>query len=151
MTLAVAELLRHHRWLEGAHDEPPAFKNTLMLVVWDLAATVQAKLRHWRECMQLASDQPSFDGRIIVRVADVMPIWTCEADTLRNRPALTQVRSRVLSMELWHYRQHCRQITASEKQLLRDHEPYLTPMGLRWRALRSFRIRLKMLRMRPAR
>jgi len=94
ITLAVAELLRHHRWLEGAHNEPPAFKNTLMLVVWDLAATVQAKLRHWRECMQLASDQPSFDGGLIVRAADIIPIWTCEADTLRNRPALTQVRSR---------------------------------------------------------
>lgn len=134
MTPAVAELLRHHRRLEGAHDEPPASKNALMLVVWDLAATVQAKLWHWRECMQLASNQPSFDGRIVVRVADVVPIWTWEADTLRNRPAFTQVCSRMLSMELWHYRQHCRQITASEKQLLRDHEPYLTPMGLRWRA-----------------
>ena len=44
MTPAVAELLRHHRRLEGVHDEPPASKNTLMLVVWDLAATVQAKL-----------------------------------------------------------------------------------------------------------
>ena len=40
----------------------------------------------------------------------------------------------MLSMELWHYRRHCRETTPAEKQLLRDHEPYLTPMGRRWRA-----------------
>ena len=133
MTPAVAELLRHHRRLEGGKEEPPASKNTLILVVWDLAATVQARLGQWRELLASSVQRP-FDGVIVVRAGDVIPIWTWEADTLRNRPAFMQVCSRMLSMELWHYRQHCQETSSSEKQLLRDHEPHLTPMGLRWRA-----------------
>ena len=69
----------------------------------------------------------------MVRMSDLVPLWIWEADILRTRPALMDVCDRMLSMELWHYRQHCRETTPAEKQLLRDHEPYLTPMGRPWR------------------
>ncbi|MDO9333794.1 MAG: hypothetical protein Q7T57_04655, partial [Dehalococcoidales bacterium] len=70
--------------------------------------------------------EKAFDGTIIVRTSDLVPIWIWEADILRTHPALTEVCDRMLSLELWHYRQHCRETTPAEKQLLRDHEPYTT-------------------------
>jgi hypothetical protein len=38
-----------------------------------------------------------------------------------------------MCMELYEYRLRCRQLTLAEKQLLRDQEPYMTAMGLRWK------------------
>lgn len=133
MTDALAELTRQHRRAEGAELEPPPSKNTLALVVWDLAVTVQAKLVQWRECV-LAGEEESFDGVIVVRTSNVVPIFAWEADILRNRPALQEVCNRMLSMDLWLYRQHCHERTREEKQLLRDQEPYWTSLGLHWRA-----------------
>lgn len=147
MTDCLVEVSRQHRRLEGATSEPPASKNRLMLVVWDLAATVQAKLRQRHEYILAEEEQEeqeddneekveeeAFDGAIVVRTSDLVPIWIWEADILRTRPALMDVCNRMMGMELWHYRQHCQETTPAEKQLLRDHEPYLTPMGRRWRA-----------------
>jgi hypothetical protein len=105
-TACLAELVRYNRRAEGAGADPPASKCTLMLVVWGVAARVRSKLWEWRECVA-ASEEASFDGRIVVRAADVLPIWAWEADVLRAKPALTDVCSRLLAKERCTYRQRC--------------------------------------------
>jgi hypothetical protein len=133
MTAALAELTRKHRRLEGTSPVPPRSKNALTLVVWNLAAIVAVKLWQYRECVLGSFDEELFDGVIVVRVSDVVPVWAWEADALRNRPSLMDVCNRMMCMELYEYRRRCKQLTLAEKQLLRDQEPYMTAMGLRWK------------------
>lgn len=132
MTPCLAELTRQHRRLEGSSPEPPASKNKLTLTVWNLAATVQAKLQQWRGCVEAVTED-EFNGVIAVRTSDLVPIWMWEADCLRHRPALTSVCNRMLSMELFQYRRGCDQLTQLERQQVsHDQEPLFTPFGLRW-------------------
>ena len=133
MTPCLVELTRQHRKLEGTSSTPPPSKNKLTLVVWNLAATVQTKLREWQACVA-ADAEEAFVASIVVRVSDLVPLWTWEADLLRHRPALANVCDRMLSMELWQYRQRCNQLTKREKKLARGGQvaPYLTPFGLCW-------------------
>ena len=133
MTPFLAELMRQHRKLEGTSGEPPASKNKLLLVVWNLAATIQAKVHEWQACVT-AQAKKAFVGAIVVRTSDLVPLWTWETDLLRHRPALVDVCDRMLSMELWQYRQQCGELTKQEKKLARGGQvtPYLTPLGLRW-------------------
>lgn len=133
MTPCLAELTRQHRKLEGTSPEPPASKNKLTLVVWNLAATIQGKLREWRGCVA-AETEETFVGVIVVRTSELVPLWTWETDILRHRPALVEVCDRMLSMELWQYRQRCNQLTKREQKLARRGQiaPSLTPFGLRW-------------------
>ena len=132
MTPCLAELTRQHRKLEGSSPEPPASKNKLILVVWNLAIIVQAKLREWNACVE-AETEDAFNGVIAVRTCDLVPIWMWEANCLRYRPALTSVCDRMLSMELFQYRLGCDQLTPLERrQASDDQEPLFTPFGLRW-------------------